>query len=148
MRRSVRSYWQGPSCRKSRLPRIARHHHEWWNGKGYPEGRAGDEIPLAARVTALADVFDALTHVRPYKRAWSRAEALAYIEQHAGIQFDPTLTPIFVQIIRDAEADWPAFNEQMEMDARGSPFVRAREVFEVSEVQPHNLADLQMQTAG
>ena len=128
--------------------RIARHHHEWWNGNGYPDGLAGETIPLAARVTALADVYDALTHVRSYKRAWSRADALAYIEQHSGTQFDPQLAPIFVAMIREAEADWPAFSDQMETDARGSPFVRAREVFVANGIQPRESSDGGMEMAG
>ena len=56
---------------------IAAFHHEWWDGSGYPYGLVGEAIPLAARIVALADVFDALTHARPYKPAWPRAEALA-----------------------------------------------------------------------
>ena len=85
MRRLGRNCSPGPELTEVQIAeRIARHHHEWWNGNGYPDGLAGETIPLAARVTALADVYDALTHVRSYKRAWSRADALAYIEQHSG----------------------------------------------------------------
>jgi putative two-component system response regulator len=75
---------------------IALTHHERWDGSGYPNGLAGDEIPIAGRIVAVADVFDALTHVRPYKPAWSRAEAVAEITSHAGDHFDPAVVDAFV----------------------------------------------------
>ncbi len=70
---------------------IAWFHHEQWDGNGYPEGRAGAEIPLAARVVMVADVFDALTSDRVYRKAWPAAEVLAYIQQYAGRRFDPQI---------------------------------------------------------
>ena len=70
-------------------------HHEWWDGRGYPAGLSGDAIPLSGRIVALADVFDALTHVRPYKRAWTEGEAVAEIERLAGQQFDPRVVHAF-----------------------------------------------------
>ena len=69
---------------------IARHHHERWDGSGYPDRLAGEAIPLAARLMAVADVYDALISERPYKRAWPHAEAVAYIRAGAGSHFDPT----------------------------------------------------------
>jgi putative nucleotidyltransferase with HDIG domain len=77
---------------------IALGHHEWWNGNGYPHGRKGDQIPLAARIVALADVFDALTHDRPYKRAWSVDEATIEINRLRGSQFDPAVVDAFNQL--------------------------------------------------
>jgi len=68
---------------------IARHHHEKWDGSGYPDGLAGESIPLPARLMAVADVYDALISVRPYKRAMSHDEALAFIREGAGSHFDP-----------------------------------------------------------
>lgn len=68
---------------------IALNHHERWDGKGYPNKLAGNAIPMAARVAAVADVFDALTTERPYKRAWSPDEARDFITKEAGRQFDP-----------------------------------------------------------
>jgi PAS domain S-box-containing protein/putative nucleotidyltransferase with HDIG domain len=74
---------------------IARSHHERWDGTGYPAGLAGGDIPLAGRIVAIADVFDALTHSRPYKSAWSKEEGLAEIEAQRGRQFDPELVDAF-----------------------------------------------------
>lgn len=74
---------------------IALTHHEWWNGTGYPNGLSGDEIPISGRIVALADVFDALTHARPYKRPWSLDEALHEINHLSGRQFDPMVVSAF-----------------------------------------------------
>ncbi|MBF0126983.1 MAG: response regulator [Magnetococcales bacterium] len=75
---------------------IALTHHEKWNGCGYPGKLAGDAIPIAGRLTAIGDVFDALTSVRPYKKAWSVDDALSLISKEAGEHFDPGLATIFV----------------------------------------------------
>lgn len=88
---------------------IAIAHHEWWNGSGYPEGARGDEIPQSGRIVALADVFDALTHVRPYKHAWPVDEAVDEIERLAGTQFDPAVVDAFMgldphALVRPSEA--------------------------------------------
>jgi putative two-component system response regulator len=74
---------------------IALTHHERWDGSGYPRGLAGAEIPLCGRITALADVFDALMHERPYKEAWSLDAALAEIRSEAGRHFDPVVVDVF-----------------------------------------------------
>jgi putative two-component system response regulator len=78
---------------------IALSHHERWNGTGYPNGLKGANIPLSGRIVALADVFDALTHDRPYKRAWRLDEAIAEIKRLSGLQFDPQLVSILLSII-------------------------------------------------
>jgi len=75
--------------------RIALTHHERWDGTGYPRGLMGSSIPLEGRVVAVADVFDALTHERPYKHAWSAQAAAAEIAAGAGTQFDPTVVDAF-----------------------------------------------------
>ena len=80
---------------------IAKYHHEKWNGKGYPEGLSGEKIPLCARIMALADVYDALTMERPYKKAFPAEKALSIIEADTGTHFDPVLAPIFMDLIRD-----------------------------------------------
>src|SRR5690606_27555800 len=79
--------------------RIALSHHEKWDGSGYPQGLAGTAIPIEARVVALADVFDALTSERPYKRAWSIDEAVAYIDEQSGAHFDPELVAAFHKVL-------------------------------------------------
>ena len=75
---------------------IALTHHEKWDGSGYPKGLAGEAIPLEGRITAIADVFDALTSVRPYKKAWSEEEALAFLVEQKGRHFDPVLVDLFI----------------------------------------------------
>jgi putative two-component system response regulator len=77
---------------------IARAHHERWDGTGYPAGLAGDEIPLAGRLVAVADVFDALTHERPYKSAWPCERAVAEVHGVAGTQLDPRVVQAFHQL--------------------------------------------------
>jgi putative two-component system response regulator len=77
---------------------IARTHHERWDGTGYLVGLAGEEIPLAGRITSLADVFDVLTHERPYKPSWELDRALAEIHNQAGRQFDPRVVEAFATI--------------------------------------------------
>jgi putative two-component system response regulator len=77
---------------------IAFTHHECWDGSGYPMGAAGLEIPVAGRVTAIADAFDSMTHDRPYKDAWSVEEALGELELMSGEQFDPILVEAFQRL--------------------------------------------------
>ncbi|GGA80292.1 two-component system response regulator [Neiella marina] len=76
---------------------IAQNHHEKFDGSGYPNGLAGTDIPIEARIVAIADVFDALTTERPYKKAWTVEKAIDVIQQDAGSHFDPDLVEIFVQ---------------------------------------------------
>lgn len=76
---------------------IAYYHHEWWDGSGYPEGRKGEEIPLSARIVAVADVYDALTIERPYKKAFPHEEAMAIIARERGTHFDPDLVDLFLE---------------------------------------------------
>ena len=76
-------------------------HHEKWDGTGYPRGLKGEEIPLAARLFAVADVYDALTSDRPYRPAWSPDEAREYIRQQAGKCFDPRVVEVFLQMTKD-----------------------------------------------
>lgn len=85
---------------KSSILRMAREialcHHEKWDGSGYPAGLKGDDIPLSARIVTVADVFDALTTARPYKKAWSVDDAIAHLKAGAGQHFDPNLVPLFL----------------------------------------------------
>ncbi len=75
---------------------IALTHHEKWDGSGYPNGLKGEEIPLTGRIVAIADVFDALTSVRPYKPAWSVEETLELLRRESGKHFDPQLVELFL----------------------------------------------------
>lgn len=84
---------------------VIRHHHERWDGTGYPDRLRGDQIPLGARVIALVDAFDAMTHDRPYRAARSSADALQEIRSQCGRQFDPELTPLFEAEIALAPLD-------------------------------------------
>jgi len=77
---------------------IALHHHECWDGSGYPDGLQGEQIPLVARIASIIDVFDSLTHWRVYKRAWTTEEALDEIERLAGSKFDPVVAEVFLRM--------------------------------------------------
>ena len=96
---------------------IATSHHERWDGSGYPLGLAGREIPLTGRIVAVADVFDALTHDRPYKPAWAVPEAVAEVRRCAGTAFDPAVVEAFDQLDHStlvrvpAEAAAPALRD-------------------------------------
>lgn len=105
---------------------IARHHHEWWDGSGYPDGIAGKAIPDAARITAVADVFDVLTHARPYKDAWPVARALEEIQRLKGMQFDPEIADLLVTLVRRLHREVGDLDEYLGAQARESPFIRAR----------------------
>ncbi len=80
---------------------VAQNHHEKWDGSGYPCGLAGEEIPLTGRVVAVADVFDALTTERPYKKAWSVEDATKFLKEQSGKHFDPKLVSLFLEILPD-----------------------------------------------
>jgi putative nucleotidyltransferase with HDIG domain len=84
---------------------IVRHHHESWNGRGYPDGLRGEEIPLSARIVTVADSFDAMTTDRPYRKALSLDEAVHRLEEASGVQFDAGLVKIFVKYIREKGRD-------------------------------------------
>ena len=76
-------------------------HSEWWDGSGYPQGLRDHEIPLAARIVAVVDVWDTLRRDRPYRKAWSADQARAYLEQQAGTQFDPYVVRAFLQMLTE-----------------------------------------------
>ncbi len=82
---------------------IAKSHHENWDGSGYPKGLKGEEIPMGARIVAIADVFDSLCHKRCYKEPWPVDEAVEYIQKQKGIKFDPDLVDAFVEHIEEVE---------------------------------------------
>ena len=80
---------------------VAQNHHEKWDGSGYPRSLAGEEIPLSGRVVAIADVFDALTTERPYKKAWSVDESVEFLKEQKGKHFEPRLVDLFIEILPD-----------------------------------------------
>lgn len=108
---------------------IALCHHEKWNGAGYPQGLAGESIPESARIVAIADVFDALTMKRPYKKAWDDEEAFDYLLQGAGKHFDPRLVDCFLSIKEEIIETKHYWNE---LEAEGK-------VVSVSDLLPRNL---------
>lgn len=81
------------------LPYIV-HHHERWDGKGYPSGLKGEEIPVGARIIALADVYQALTSNRPYRKAFKKSEAIQIIRKEAGSHFDPQIVAVFLKVLK------------------------------------------------
>ncbi|HWL66096.1 MAG TPA: HD-GYP domain-containing protein [Actinomycetota bacterium] len=80
---------------------VIRHHHERWDGKGYPDGLQGEDIPLAARIVAVCDAFDAMTSDRPYRRATTAELACDEIASHAGSQFDPRCAQLLIRVVRE-----------------------------------------------
>lgn len=110
---------------------IALHHHEWWDGGGYPRGIGGTSIPEQARITALADVFDALSHRRPYKPAWPFHRCVETIRELRGRQFEPRLCDLFLEMIQDLyrqhRDELDAF---LAADAKRSPIVTANKVID------------------
>jgi putative two-component system response regulator len=81
---------------------IALTHHERWDGTGYPNGLAGEEIPLSGRIVAVTDVFDALSHTRPYKKAWPVSKCVQEIQRLSGLQFDPRVVDAMVKVLSEA----------------------------------------------
>ena len=97
---------------------IALTHHERWEGSGYPSGLSGNAIPLVGRIVAVADVFDALTHARPYKEAWTEAEAVTEISGQSGRQFDPEIVKAFLRVL-------PELGPDIDADVGAVRFARA-----------------------
>ena len=93
---------------------IVRSHHEQWNGCGYPDGLKGDEIPIGARILSVVDCFDALASDRPYRRALPLADAVAHVQELAGIHFDPEVVRILSQQYEGLEAKARAESDKME----------------------------------
>jgi PAS domain S-box-containing protein len=85
---------------------IALYHHEWWDGSGYPSRLEGEETPISGRIVAVADVFDALTHDRPYKAAWTVVDSVREIRRLAGSQFDPAVVDAFNRLDADLLAEY------------------------------------------
>jgi len=80
-----------------------RHEHEQWNGKGYPDGLKGEAIPLVARIIAAADIYNALSTDRPYRKAFSRQQAIEIVKQMRGVELDPAVADALIRVISDQE---------------------------------------------
>jgi HD-GYP domain-containing protein (c-di-GMP phosphodiesterase class II) len=91
-----------PGCRTASS--LILHHHEMWDGTGYPAGLKGEDIPVGARIVAITDAFDAMTTDRCYRKGMPTETALTTLERFAGTQFDPYLVPMFAKLIRSATA--------------------------------------------
>ena len=86
------------------INKIVSQHHEWYDGSGYPLGLKGEEIDLLARITAVADVYDALAQDRPYRKGWEREKVISYFEEHSGSYFDPEIADVFLGMLKRATA--------------------------------------------
>jgi putative two-component system response regulator len=105
---------------------IARHHHEWWNGQGYPDRLSGLRISLCSRITAIADVFDSLTHSRSFSAAWTIDSALEKIRTLRGSQFDPDLTDRFLEMMNDLQRLHCDLGSYLANSNFDTPFCHAR----------------------
>lgn len=84
---------------------IALSHHEWWDGSGYPAGLSGSEIPVVGRIVSIVDVFDSITHERPYKKAFSTEKTLGIMADEAGRHFDPDLFNLFIELVESGQTE-------------------------------------------
>ena len=100
---------------------LATYHHERWDGKGYPQGKAGEDIPLSARIMAVADVFDALVSRRSYKEPFPFEKAMDIIKEGAGTQFDPQIAELFVEASDEVREITAAHEAMSELAAPDEP---------------------------
>ena len=107
---------------------ISLYHHEKWDGTGYPKGLRGDQIPEVARIAAFADVYDALTHARAYKHAWTHAEAVLEIERTSGTHFEPRMVTAFVKLVDHLRrSHGNRFDDFLAEAGNHSSFIQARD---------------------
>jgi len=115
---------------------IARHHHERWDGNGYPEGISGSAIPLAARIVGLCDSYDALTHEKAYRRAFSSDEAVSEILRLRELQFDPQLVDLFVPMVMSLRGEHDNLDDFLGAAARQTALNVARQKIAESLARP------------
>jgi putative two-component system response regulator len=115
---------------------IARHHHERWDGNGYPEGISGSAIPLAARIVGLCDSYDALTHEKAYRRAFNSDEAISEILRLRELQFDPHLVDVFVPMVMSLRGEHDELDDFLGAAARQTAFNAARQKIAESLARP------------
>ena len=94
-----------------RIGEVVRSCHERWDGKGYPDGLKGEQIPLAARIVFVCDAYNAMTTDRPYRKAHERAAAMEELQANAGTQFDPTIVTALIEVVEDAEPEGRAADD-------------------------------------
>lgn len=100
---------------------VVRSHHERWDGTGYPDKLSAEQIPIGARILAVTDVFDALTTDRSYRRAWSRADTMMYLQKNMGSHFDPHVVSAFLRILRREDQRAAAQQQERSPVKEGSP---------------------------
>ncbi len=100
---------------------IVLHHHEWFDGRGYPHGLAGAEIPMGSRIVAIADAYEAMISARPYKAAMTHDQAMRELRRQAGVQFDPELVEVFVSLVGEGG---PAVRSRAAIPPSPSPHPR------------------------
>lgn len=115
---------------------VARHHHERWDGNGYPEGISGSAIPLAARIVGLCDSYDALTHEKAYRRAFTSDEAISEILRLRELQFDPNLVDLFVPMVMSLRGEHDDLDEFLGAAARQTALNAARQKIAESLAKP------------
>jgi len=106
---------------------VARHHHERWDGNGYPDGISGSAIPLPARIVAVCDAYDSLTHAKPYRRALSSNEALIEIDRQKELQFDPQLVKLFIPLVQQLRTEHEDLDEFLAEAAKSTALNIARQ---------------------
>lgn len=110
----------------SEVSMAIRHHHEWWDGRGYPDGLYGSQIPLPARIVSIADAYDAMTSDRPYRKALAPEVAVEELKVFSGVQFDPILVKEFLCILETGEVDLQLLADSVVQGAAGAaPAARA-----------------------
>ncbi len=120
--------------------KVAMTHHERWDGQGYPQGLSGENIPLAGRITAVADVFDALAHERPYKHAWTEEDALRMIQSLSGCAFDPAVVSAFLSVAERLSIDGSGLDEAIESRLKRTRIMRIRD-FVMSDMNEKEFAE-------
>ncbi len=126
---------------------IARHHHERWDGHGYPDGIFGSAIPLAARIVAVCDVYDAMTHDKAYRRALSSEEAVAEMSRGRALQFDPKLIDVFGPLISRLRAEHTDLDTFLGAAARQTALTVARQKIAASLARPIDNVEADRRTA-
>jgi HD-GYP domain-containing protein (c-di-GMP phosphodiesterase class II) len=115
-----------PLALASEVTMAIRHHHEWWDGRGYPDALFGSQIPLPARIVAICDAYDAMTSDRPYRKALPQSVAIDELKTFSGVQFDPVLVKEFLCILETSDVDLQLLAESVvPVDLGAAPAARS-----------------------